>query len=111
MLKRLGNCLAILAMLALASPVFAKTFSQTLDLTQPAKLGDTSLQPGHYKVMADLGSDQVQVEQNGKLVATATGKTVDLNNKSAYNAVVFNGRHIQEIQISGKMQAIELPSS
>jgi hypothetical protein len=111
MLKRLGNCLAILAMLALASPVFAKSFSQTLDLTRPAKLGDTSLQPGHYKVMADLSSDKVQVEQNGRLVATAMGKTVNLNNKSPYNAVVFNGRYIQEIQISGKTQAIELPSS
>jgi hypothetical protein len=111
MLKRFGNCLAILAMLALASPVFAKSVSQTLDLTQPAKLGDTSLQPGHYKVLADLNSDQVQVEQNGRLVATLTGKTVNLNNKSPYNAVVFNGRHIHEIQISGKMQAIELPNS
>jgi hypothetical protein len=111
MLKHLANCLAVLAMLALAAPVFAKSVSQTIALTQPAKIGDASLKPGNYKFVADLNSDQVRVEHNGKLVASLVGKTVNLNNKSPYNAVVFNGRRIHEIQISGKTQAIELPSS
>lgn len=33
MFKRFANLLVVLAMLALASPVFAKSFSQTIDIS------------------------------------------------------------------------------
>jgi uncharacterized protein YfaP (DUF2135 family) len=111
MFKRFANLLVVLAMLALASPVFAKSFSQTIDISQPATIGEKSLQPGHYKFTADLNSDMVRIERDGKLVATIQGKTVDLKNKSPYGALVFNGRRIEQIQFQGKMQAIEIPNS
>jgi hypothetical protein len=113
MFNRLSQCLALLAVLALSAPVFAKSMSQPMVLTQPATIGNTTLQPGHYKLTANLESDQVLIksEDNGKLVATVTGRTVTLNRKSAYSAVVFNGRSIHEIQFSGKTEAIEIPNS
>lgn len=115
MFNRLSQCLAILAVLAFAAPVFAhsKTESQPIVLTQPATIGSTTLQPGQYKITANLQSDQVLVknQNNGKLVATVTGKTVTLNQKSPYSAIVFNGRDIHEIQFSGKTEAIEIPNS
>ncbi len=113
MLNRLSQCLALLAVLALSAPVFAKSMSQPIVLTHAATIGTTTLQPGHYKITANLESDQVFVkrEDDGKLVATVTGKTVTLNKKSAYSAVVFNGQSIHEIQFSGKTEAIEIPNS
>ena len=111
MFKRFANLLVVLAMFALASPVFAKSFSQTIDISQPATIGDQSLKPGQYKFTANLNSDMVRVERDGKIVATIQGKTVDLKNKSPYGALVFNGRRIEQIQFQGKMQAIEIPNS
>jgi hypothetical protein len=113
MLNRLSQCLALLAVLALSAPVFAKSMSQPIVLNHSATIGSTVLRPGHYKLTANLESDQVFIknEDNGKLVATVTGRTVTLNKKSAYSAVVFNGRNIHEIQFSGKTEAIEIPNS
>lgn len=113
MLNRLSQCLAVLALLALSAPVFAKSMSQPIVLTQPATIGSTMLQPGHYKITANLDSDQVLVKRqsDGKLMATIQGKTVTLNEKPPYSAIVFNGRTIHEIQFSGKTEAIEIPNS
>lgn len=113
MLNRVTQCLALLAILALSAPVFAKSMSQPIVLNRPATIGNTTLQPGHYKLTANLESDQVLVkrENDGKVVATVTGKTVTLNQRSTYSAVVFNGRNIHEIQFSGTTEAIEIPNS
>lgn len=113
MLNRFCQCLALLALLALSAPVFAKSMSQPIVLNQPATIGTTTLQPGHYKLTANLASDQVLIkrENDGKVVATVTGKTVTLNKRSEYSAVVFNGRNIHEIQFSGTTEAIEIPNS
>lgn len=113
MFNRISQCLVFLAVLAFALPAFAKSVSQPIVLTQPATIGSTTLQPGHYKITANLESDQVLVknQNNGKLVASVTGKVVTLNQKSPYSAVVFNGRDIHELQFSGKTEAIEIPNS
>lgn len=113
MLNRLSQILALLAVLAFSAPVFAKSMSQPIVLTQPATIGNATVQPGHYKLTANLESDQVLIkrEDNGKVVATVTGRTVTLNKKSSYSAVVFNGQNIHEIQFSGTTEAIEIPNS
>ena len=113
MLNRFYQCLAILAVVALSALLFARSMSmsQPLNLTKPATIGSTTLEPGQYQLTANLTSDQVLVKHNGKLVATVTGKTVTLNNKSPYGAVVFDGSKIHEIDFSGKTQAIRIPNS
>lgn len=111
MLNRFSQCLAILAVLALSAPVFARSMSQPLELNQPATIGSTTLQPGHYQLKADPNSAQVRVERDGKLIATVEGRTVTLNKKSDYGAIVMDGRRIHEIQFAGKVEAIEIPSS
>ncbi|HKF50697.1 MAG TPA: hypothetical protein VKB26_00170 [Candidatus Acidoferrales bacterium] len=111
MLNRLSQCLAVLALLALSAPVFARSMSQPLDLDQPATIGSTTLQPGHYDLQADPSSDQIRVLQNRKLVATVEGKIVTLAQKAPYGAVLFDGRKIHEIQFSGKAEAIDIPNS
>lgn len=113
MLNRLSQCLAILAIFALSAPVFARAMSQPFDLTQPATIGNTTLQPGNYEITADLSSNQVRVKRasDGKLVATVEGKTVTLSKKPDYAAVLMNGSRIHEIEFAGKTEAIEIPNS
>jgi hypothetical protein len=110
---RLTQCLAVLAVLAFSVPVFARAMSQPLDLTQPATIGSTTLQPGQYHLTADPNSNQVRVvrDSDKKLVATVQGTTITLHQKSAYGAVVMDGQRIHEIEFRGKAQAIELPNS
>ena len=111
MLQPFSRCLVVLAVLALSAPVFARAMSQPLDLQQTATIGSTTLQPGHYDLQADPNSVQVRVMQNRKLVATVEGKIVTLRKKAPCGAVMFDGRRIQEIQFSGKTQAIDIPNS
>lgn len=111
MLNRFSQCLAILAVLALSAPVFARSISQPLYLSQPATIGSTTLQPGHYELKADPNTNQVRVERDGKLVATVEGRTVTLNTKAPYSAVMMDGQRIHEIQFGGKTKAIDIPNS
>lgn len=109
--NRYSQCLALLAVLALSAPVFARSMSQPLDLDQPATIGSTTLRAGHYDLQAEPNSDQVRVMQNRRLVATVEGKIVTLSRKAPYGSVIFDGRRIHEIQFSGKTEAIDIPNS
>jgi hypothetical protein len=80
---------AILAM-ALAMPAIsmAATKSQeSVSLSKPAKVGESQLQPGNYKVVWDGNGPDVQVSflQGKKTVATVPAKLVE--HASTYNTV------------------------
>lgn len=108
MRELLKICVAALAALAFAFPVWAHTESASLILNKPAKIEQTTLKPGDYKFVASTDSKDVRVMQNGRLVTTVPGKWITLRNKSPYNAVVLNKRQIREIDFSGKAQAIRV---
>ena len=108
MRTRLSPCLAALAVVAFAIPVWAHSESTPLTLTRPATIGTVSLQPGRYTLTADTDMNDVIVKRAGKLIATVPGKQVALNRKPEYTAVVFNHRQIQEIQFEGKTEAIKV---
>ena len=104
----LSPCLAALAVVALAIPVWAHSESAPLTLSRPATIGTVSLQPGKYTLTADTDMNDVMVKRDGKLIATVPGKQVTLNRKPEYTAVLFNRRQIQEIQFEGKTEAVKV---
>jgi len=96
-----------LALLTAATVVFslgafAKDFqSGKFDLTQPARVGTTTLQPGHYRAEWN-GPDNalnVAIISHGKTVATAHGHLKEMPNKSPYTAVTLKnrGNHTQQV--------------
>ncbi|HEV2617590.1 MAG TPA: hypothetical protein VGU63_13375 [Candidatus Acidoferrales bacterium] len=105
---RLSPCLAALAVAAIACPVWAHAQSAPLTISQPATIGNTSLQPGNYVLTADTDMHEVMVKRDGKVIATVPAKEVTLNKKPEYTAVLFNGRQIQEIQFEGKTEAVKV---
>jgi hypothetical protein len=113
MLNRFTQCLVVVAVLAFAVPVFARAMSQPLEVNQPTEIGGVTLQPGTYKVIANLNSNQVLVkrDRDGKLMATVQGEIVTLHKKSPYGAVIMDGQRIHEIQFAGKTEAIDIPNS
>jgi hypothetical protein len=95
---------------------FAKdTNSGSFDLQQPAQVGSTVLQPGHYKAEWTGSGDAIKIDilQHGKTVATAQGKIKQLPGKSPYDSVSMknldnNTKQVDEIDFNHRSEALVL---
>src|SRR5438874_4562552 len=58
--------IALLAVIALAIPVFAKPFSKTISLNRTAKVGRAELQAGEYRLLID--GNKATVQKGSKVV-------------------------------------------
>ncbi|HKE34500.1 MAG TPA: hypothetical protein VKB66_04830 [Candidatus Acidoferrum sp.] len=95
------RCVALLAAIALAVPVFAKPFSKNISLAQTAKLGKAELQAGEYRLLID--GNKATVQKGGKVVAESEGRWEDRSAKSSYDSVLIseNGQ-VKEVRFSGQ---------
>ena len=113
---RASRYFALLAAFALMLTVgaFAKdSNSGNFDLQQPAKVGSTVLQPGHYTAEWTGSKDAVKINivQHGKTVATAEGAVKELPAKSPYTAVSMktqadNTQKVDEIDFNNRSEAL-----
>jgi hypothetical protein len=102
--------------LALSAGAFAKVKNEgSFDLAQPATIGSTQLQPGHYEVewTGASGIVSVDVVQHGKTLATAKGTLKELASKAPYNAVTLkpssnHSNRIEEIEFNNRKDALVL---
>jgi hypothetical protein len=102
-------CVSLLAAIAFAIPAWAShKMSTRLTLDNPAKIGNTTLKPGSYRLVVNSGQNDVRVMHHGRLLATVPGQWVNLKNKSPYTDVVINKNQVKEIDFSGKTQAVRV---
>lgn len=103
--------------LGLCVSVFAKENHEDagkFDLSAPAHIGSTVLQPGHYTVewVGPSGAVHVSILQNGKIVATAQGSITELSRPAPYDSVTVttkdNGDWLQEIDFGHRKDALVL---
>jgi hypothetical protein len=87
--------------------------SGSFNLEQPAKVGSTLLQPGHYKAEWTGPNDAVKINilQHGKTVATVDGHVKELPTKSPYSAVSMktqpdNSQAVNEIDFNNRSEAL-----
>jgi hypothetical protein len=104
---RLLQCFSILAVLAIATPIWARTKSADLHLTDPATIGTTQLQPGEYKLRVEEGGSQVSILRQGKVVAEVPCHWVQLQAKSKLTEIDRNADQITEIHFEGDIQAAQ----
>lgn len=92
---------ALLAVAALAVPVFAKPVSKTINITQTAKVGKADLQAGEYRLLID--GNKATVQKGKSVVAESEGRWEDRDTKSNYDAVLLgeNGQ-VKEVRFSGQ---------
>jgi hypothetical protein len=92
---------ALLAVVALAVPVFAKPVSKTINIPQAAKVGKADLQAGEYRLLID--GNKATVERGNRVVAESEGRWEDRDTKSNYDAVLLgdNGQ-VKEVRFSGQ---------
>jgi len=91
----------LLGTLGLAVPVFAKPFVKFISITQPAKVGQATLQAGEYKLSID--GTKVTVAHGKDQVAESEGRWEDRATKSPYDAVLLgeNGQ-LKEVRFAGQ---------
>lgn len=107
----------LVLLLFAAMSVFAGTDNHKggLSLTAPAQIGGTQLEAGDYAVKWDGAGPAVQLNilQNGKVVATVPAQVVSLDKKSAHDQADIstgaNGeRTVTRLQFQGKTLALQI---
>ena len=92
---------ALLAVTALAVPVFAKPVSKTINITQTAKVGKADLQAGEYRLLID--GNKATVQKGKSTVAESEGRWEDRDTKSNYDAVLLGqDGQVKEVRFSGQ---------
>ena len=99
--NRLVRSLALLAVIALAVPAFAKPFAKTINLAQTAKLGKSELKAGEYRLQID--GNKATVQKGKQTLAESEGRWEDRSAKSAYDSVLVgeNGQ-VREVRFAGQ---------
>jgi hypothetical protein len=93
--------LTLLAVTALAVPVFAKPVNKTINITQAAKVGKADLQAGEYRLLID--GNKATVQKGRSVVAESEGRWEERDTKSNYDAVLLSeGGQVKEVRFSGQ---------
>jgi hypothetical protein len=94
---------ALLAVVALAVPLFAKPVNKTINITQPAKMGKADLQAGQYRLKID--GNKATVQKGNDVIAESEGRWEDRATKSQYDALLLGeGGQVQEARFAGLKQ-------
>ncbi len=117
-MKRIVISTALLFLsMSLAGTAFARDKSANIELYQASQVGGATLQPGSYKVVVNTTGTTADVSfrQNGKQVATVTGQTVQLAQKSANTSVTIDSSssvpRINAIDFEGSPTEVSFSSS
>ena len=93
--------LVLLAVVALAVPVFAKPVSKTININQAATLGSAKLDAGEYRLLID--GNKATVQKGKSVVAQSEGRWEDRDSKSIYDAVLLNDAgKVSEVRFAGQ---------
>ena len=107
------HCFTAIALLGLAFPVWARTETAELSVTQTTTIGTAQIKPGDYRVEAAPNAKQLKVvdRQNGKTVAEVPVQWIQLNKKPSQTEVVMNNNQVTEVDFGGTTQAVKIESS
>jgi hypothetical protein len=108
MRRRVIQCAAVLAVLAMTVPAWARTYKEELTADKDTNIGGTMLKAGSYELSADSGKTQLEILVNGKVMATVQGQWVKLPSKPQYSTVVSDGNKVTQVQFSGTDQAFQV---
>jgi len=103
------HCLAGLAAVALTTPVWAaRTYKEPLSIAENTTIGSAQLKPGSYELAANDAKKDLNILQNGKVVATVPGQWVKLTQKPQYSMVISNGDKITQVEFGGTEEAFKV---
>lgn len=98
--------LSVVPILAAGSSMH--TDSTEFDTQQMVNIGNTQLQPGNYVIRAQESQTQLDILQDGKVVATVPCQWVRLNNKASRSEVLSNNNQVTEVEFQGRKEAAKI---
>ena len=108
MLSNRKKYLAVFAFSLITLPVWAAHMdSITWEPNQPISIGTTQVKPGTYQLRAEEGQSELQVLQNGKVIATVPCTWMHLPNKAEYSEVQTNNNQVTQVQFGGRTEAAQ----
>ena len=103
--KSLVRIVALLAIGALAVPVMAKPVSKSITLWQPARMGQSQLEAGDYRLLID--GTKVIVQRGKQVVTVVEGQWEQREAKAERNAIVLGeGGVVKEIRFAGDKRVL-----
>ena len=102
---RVNQIFATLAVLALATPIWARPRSVDFNVSEPTSIGTTQLKPGAYELRTKDNGTQVDVLRDGKKVAEVPCHWVQLDRKPDQSEVLLNSNRVTELDFGGSTQA------
>jgi hypothetical protein len=98
---------ALLVVVGLAVPVFAKPISKTLTISQAAKFGKADLQAGEYRLLID--GSKVTVQKGKTVLAETEGRWEERENKSTNSSVLLGSNgEVKEVRFAGDRRVLVL---
>jgi hypothetical protein len=92
---------ALLAVLALAIPVFAKPISKNIDIVQTARVGSVKLDVGNYRLIID--GTKATIKKGNHEVVESEGRWENRDAASPYDSVLLDANgQILEVRFAGK---------
>jgi hypothetical protein len=104
------HLLGTIAVIALAFPVWARTDSTVLHSDGTTIIGQTQLKSGDYNLKVKDNAPQLEVTQDGKVVAQVPVKWVTLQKTPTSTEVIMDKGRVVEVDFSGKTQAVKVAS-
>ncbi len=99
--KSLKSLFALLVVMVLLVPAFAKGINKTVTLSDDTKIAGKTLKPGDYTFKVD--NNKLTVEVNHKVVAEASGRWEPRESKWEVNSLVTGADgQVQEVRLSGE---------
>jgi hypothetical protein len=106
-----SSILGAAAVIALALPAWAgHKLSTQFDTNQTTTIGSTTLSPGQYDLKTEEGANQLEVDQDGKIVAQVPCHWVQLSSKPSDTAVLVDENTVKEVDFAGRTQAVRFDS-
>jgi hypothetical protein len=107
---RFGLAVAAVAALTIPSWASGHRDSTPWTVTQTATIGSTSVEPGDYQIHAQEQGNQLEVVKGTQVVATVPCHWVHLNQKASQSEILMTSNNVQEIEFSGRTEAVKIDS-
>jgi hypothetical protein len=105
--KSLLRFVAVLALVAIASPVFAAPVIRVITVGSPAKFGKAEIEAGRYRLVVD--GDKAKLMDGNKLVGEMQAKWEKRAVKEENNSYVINRYgQIEEVRFAGDNRVLVL---
>jgi hypothetical protein len=99
--KSLKSLVAVLAVMALVVPAFAKDINRIITLSSETKIAGKTLKAGDYTFK--VSDNKLTIEVNHKVVAESAGRWEPRDSKWSANSLVTGADgQVQEVRLAGE---------